>query len=162
MYSRILVPIDGSDASNVGLREAIKLAGALHACLRLINVVDAAAVLSSEAGAASYDTFIDASRRLGADLLHASEAIVSHAGLDVDTALVEAHGASVGECVANKAREYHADLIVCGTHGRRGMRRLLMGSDAEYIVRNSPVPVVLVRARDGMREMVPVAAGATA
>jgi nucleotide-binding universal stress UspA family protein len=44
-----------------------------------------------------------------------------------------------------KAKEVDADLIVCGTHGRRGIRRMLMGSDAEYIVRRAPAPVLLVR-----------------
>ena len=44
-----------------------------------------------------------------------------------------------------EAQAWPADVIVCGTHGRRGIRRIVMGSDAEYIVRHSPVPVLLVR-----------------
>ena len=44
------------------------------------------------------------------------------------------------------ARKQRADLIVLGTHGRRGLRRLVLGSDAEAVVRTSPVPVLLVRA----------------
>lgn len=51
----------------------------------------------------------------------------------------------VGEVIFRQAREYQAELIICGTHGRRGVRRLLMGSDAEYIMRRSPAPVLLVR-----------------
>ena len=50
-----------------------------------------------------------------------------------------------GATIARVAEEWNADLIVCGTHGRRGLRRIVMGSDAEYILRHSPVPVLLVR-----------------
>ena len=60
--------------------------------------------------------------------------------------LVEALGGKAGDHVLEKGREWPAELIVCGTHGRRGIRRALLGSDAEHIVRNSEVPVLLVRA----------------
>ena len=49
--------------------------------------------------------------------------------------------------ITRQARRARADLIVIGTHGRRGLKRLALGSDAEQVVRNSPVPVLLVRAR---------------
>ncbi|MGA7537737.1 MAG: universal stress protein [Steroidobacteraceae bacterium] len=54
----------------------------------------------------------------------------------------------MGACIVQRAREWPADLIVCGTHGRRGVRRLLLGSDAEYILRHTPVPILLVRASE--------------
>ena len=69
-------------------------------------------------------------------------------GVDVDRELIETLGGSAGECIVTKATEHNADLIVCGTHGRRGVRRLLMGSDAEFIVRRAPVPVLLVRSQE--------------
>jgi len=59
--------------------------------------------------------------------------------------LVEAMGGQAGDYIIREARQWRADLIVCGTHGRRGIRRLVLGSDAEYIVRHTPVPVLLVR-----------------
>jgi nucleotide-binding universal stress UspA family protein len=62
--------------------------------------------------------------------------------------LIETLGCSAGESIVTKASELNADLIVCGTHGRRGVRRLLMGSDADYIVRRAPVPVLLVRSQE--------------
>jgi nucleotide-binding universal stress UspA family protein len=151
MYSRILVPVDGSETARLGLAEAIKLARALHACIRVIHVVDIGVLMSSEAAAVSYDMFIDGLRVGGKGLLEDAAAAVSHAGIEVDTAMLEAWDTGVGECIVQKAREYPADLIVCGTHGRRGVRRLLMGSDAEYIVRHSPVPVLLVRTPDAAK-----------
>jgi nucleotide-binding universal stress UspA family protein len=123
MYSRMVVPVDGSEPAKLALDEAIKLAGLLHASIRLLHVVDVWSLLTSEATAASYDTLFDLLRREGEQLL-------------LDAA------------ATTRRREYQADLIVCGTHGRRGIRRLLMGSDAEYIVRHSPVPVLLVRIPD--------------
>ena len=70
---------------------------------------------------------------------------MTNAGIQVDAELIETFGDSAGECIVEKAKEVDADLIVCGTHGRRGIRRMLMGSDAEYIVRRAPAPVLLVR-----------------
>jgi nucleotide-binding universal stress UspA family protein len=148
MYSRMLVPIDGSEPSKLAGAEAIKLAHLLKASIRLIHVVDVWSLLTSEATAASYDTLFDLLRREGAQLLLDASATISRVGIAVDTVLVEAPDIQVGECVVRKSHEYQADLIVCGTHGRRGVRRLLMGSDAEYIVRHSPVPVLLVRVAD--------------
>ena len=59
--------------------------------------------------------------------------------------MLEASSAQVGTIIVDSAREWHAQLIVCGTHGRRGIARWLMGSDAEQVLRTSPVPVLLVR-----------------
>ena len=59
--------------------------------------------------------------------------------------MIEVIGERVGEIVVAQAKEWPADLIVCGTHGSRRLKRLLMGSDAEFIVSHSPVPVLLVR-----------------
>ena len=59
--------------------------------------------------------------------------------------MIETFGGSAGECIVRKAKEVDPDLIVCSTHGRRGIRRVLMGSDAEYIVRRAPAPLLLVR-----------------
>jgi nucleotide-binding universal stress UspA family protein len=162
MYSKILVPIDGSAPSKLALDEAIKLAHSLKASIRLLHVVDIWSLLTSEATAASYDTLFEMMRRDGAQLLQDAAATVSRVVINVETNLVEAPDVQVGECIVRKAREYAADLIVCGTHGRRGVRRLLMGSDAEYIVRHSPVPVLLVRTPDTVSEKATIAVGAAA
>lgn len=148
MYSRILVPVDGSGPSKQALAEAIKLARSLNASIRLLHVVDVWSLLASEATAASYGALFEMLRDEGAQLLNQSADGVRVAGVAVESTLVENPDVQVGECIVRKASEYHAELIVCGTHGRRGLRRLLMGSDAEYIVRHSPVPVLLVRTSD--------------
>ncbi len=148
MYSKILVPIDGSDPSTLALVEAIKLARALDSSLCVIHVVDVRPLITSESTAASYDLLFDMLRRDGAELLRDAAASIRDAGIKVETILQEAPDGQVGEAIFRQAREYQAELIICGTHGRRGVRRMLMGSDAEYIVRQSPVPVLLVRQPD--------------
>ena len=115
-----------------------------------------------EAVGASFDeTLFDMLRRKGAEVLKQAAATVTRAGILVDAALVEAAAdVQVGECILRQAREYHAELIVCGTHGRRGVRRLLVGSDAEYIVRHASVPVLLVRPQEPAAGKKPAAAAA--
>jgi nucleotide-binding universal stress UspA family protein len=152
MYSRILLPVDSSNASQLALNEAIQLAGSLGATIRLVHVIDVWSLVTSEATGAIYDTLFDIARREGQTLLQDCAHKVQSAGIPVDTVLVEQPDAQVGECLVHRARDYRADLIICGTHGRRGIRRLLVGSDAEYIVRHSPVPVLLVRCTEPVRD----------
>jgi nucleotide-binding universal stress UspA family protein len=65
-------------------------------------------------------------------------------GVEAETVLVESVSGPTAALITTHAKEWAADLIVMGTHGRRGLQRLTMGSDAECAVRNTPVPVLLV------------------
>ena len=145
-YKRILVPIDGSPTSSRGLREAIGFAKAQKARLQLVHVVDVHNAML--AGMASGDTVQDLAAALtqrGRRILAAAAATASKAGLASDAVLLESLTGPAAEPIVRQARKWRADLIVIGTHGRRGLKRLVMGSDAEQIVRNAPVPVMLVR-----------------
>ena len=146
MYKRILVPTDGSDTSTLGLREAIKLAKDQKAQIRIMHVVDEMVIASPDLYTVMPDNLIADLREAGQSILASSQAMVQEAGITVDTQLIEAFGSRAGEHVVKVAQDWPADLIVCGTHGRRGLRRIVLGSDAEYIVRRSPVPILLVRA----------------
>jgi len=146
MYNRILVPVDGSATSNLGLAEAIKLAKLTGARLLLLHAVDIAAIsLTPEAATAAPGLF-DAMRDAGEQVVSKAKATVESAGLTAETILVDTLSGRVSDLVVDQAKEWRADLIVIGTHGRRGVSRLLIGSDAEQIVRAAPVPVLLVRA----------------
>ena len=146
-YRRILVPIDGSRASNRGLREAIRLAKAQKAKLQLVHVVDehTALVSGAEVGPYMVDLMLELRQR-GSQVLRKAEALVRRSGLKCTAVLLEAQTGPAADVIVRHARKSGADLIVIGTHGRRGLRRLIMGSDAEQIVRTAPVPVMLVRA----------------
>lgn len=147
MYQRILIPIDGSPASERGLDEAIRLGRLTGARVRLIHVVDE---LSFALGASEGLTFtgdmLNLLREAGAAILAQGATRVRGGGLEVETALKDSFEGRVSDLVIKEAREWPADLIVIGTHGRRGVGRLLLGSDAENIVRRAPIPVLLVRA----------------
>jgi nucleotide-binding universal stress UspA family protein len=145
MYKHILVAIDGSQTSQRGLEEAILLARALGSSLRLVHVVNKTPWVSPDVGQSVLQHLIDDLRATGECILHDAASAARAAGLQADCRLIEALGDRAGEYVIQEALSWPAELIVCGTHGRRGMRRLLVGSDAEYIVRSSPVPVLLIR-----------------
>jgi nucleotide-binding universal stress UspA family protein len=148
MYKRILVPTDGSATANAGLREACKLAKEQGSQLRVLHVVDEILAVSPELYAGAYDLIIDNLRKAGASILSHAKSLAQEQGLIVEARLEEAMGRPAGDIVVNAAKEWPADLIICGTHGRRGWRRIVMGSDAEYIVRHSPVPILLIRKED--------------
>lgn len=146
MYERILVPVDGSPTSNQGLSEAIKLAKLTGARMLLLHAMDLAAVsVTPEAGAAVASLY-EAMRESGEEILARCKETVQTAGIAVETVLLDTLTSRVSDLVVDEARKWHADLIVIGTHGRRGVGRFLLGSDAEQIVRTAPVPVLLVRA----------------
>jgi nucleotide-binding universal stress UspA family protein len=145
MYKRILVPIDGSETSMLGLREAMRIAGGDGCQLCLFHVVNELVLDYSYGGQACGASLLESLREVGNDILHRAEAIARTQGLAVESVLLECFGGSAADLIVQQATNWHADLIVMGTHGRRGLRRLAMGSDAESVVRASSVPVLLVR-----------------
>ena len=146
-YKRILVPIDGSATSKAGLKEALKLARTPGARLRLLHVVDESPILSLPEAGYSIDTVIEDLKRSGKALLASVAKSATAQGAKCETAMVESMGMRVADQITSDAKRWRADLIVIGTHGRRGVQRLLMGSDAELVVRNTTVPVLLVHGR---------------
>lgn len=145
MFNRILVPIDGSDTGKLGLDTAVRLAKEQHATLRIIHVVNEAMVLATYEGDLYTGELINALRESGRAILRDAEKQLAGEGMVAEAALLEGRGAQAGEAIVEDAKTWQADLIVLGTHGRRGLRRVVMGSDAEHVVRATPVPVLLVR-----------------
>ena len=146
-YERILVPVDGSATSVSGLEEAIKLAKALGSRLRLIHIVDELVINYSVVGGSGLYSgdLIEGLREGGKKALADAEALVRRSGLEPEAILLETIGGPSARLIVAQAKEWPADLIVMGTHGRRGIRRLALGSDAEQVLRTSGVPVLLVR-----------------
>jgi nucleotide-binding universal stress UspA family protein len=146
MYKRILVPTDGSETATLGLKEAIRLAQVHGGQIRVIHVVDELAAALPNVYGPVLEQLGEQLRKAGTTALATARAMVDNAGVKIETRLVEAFGGPAGEHIIREAKDWPADVIVCGTHGRRGVRRIVMGSDAEFIVRRSPVPILLVRA----------------
>jgi len=151
MFKQILVAVDGSPTGNRGLKAAIELASSQAATLTVIHIVDDMQSVSyiGDMGyiPADYvDKLLDDLRSNGRKVLAKAKAFAGAAGVDVKPLLVESKGGTIADAILRQARKLRADTIVLGTHGRRGLRRALMGSDAEAVLRDSRVPVLLVRA----------------
>lgn len=144
MYQNILVPVDGSETANAGLREAIELARALHARIRILHVINTVTWIGGNLAPSVLEDLINQARSFGECTIHEAKTAVRAAGIEVDARLIEALGDHAGDTIVAEANSWPAHLIVCGTHGRRGLKRLVLGSDAEYVVRNARVPVLLI------------------
>ena len=148
MYQRILVPVDGSHTSTLGLQEAIRIAIDQRARLRLISVVDELVVAQNFEGLLNAGDLIDALRDSGKKVIKNALALVHKHDVKVDASLFETVGDRVSDIIIREAKKWKADLIVMGTHGRRGINRMVLGSDAETVLRTAPVPVLMVRSPD--------------
>lgn len=148
MYQRILVPVDGSAAADRGVQEAIRLASALKARLLFLHVLDDYPMLQEMTTQGSLDTMLRDLRHAGLDVLARARAAAEQASVHCETLMREVAGRRVADVITDQVGQHHCDLVAIGTHGRRGFARLALGSDAEQVVRHSPVPVLLVRQAD--------------
>ena len=146
MYQRILVPVDGRDAANRGLEEAIKLSKALGSQLCIVHIVDDSALaLNPEAGIAAAPLVKDFAEG-GKEILDEAIACAAAQGVQAEGVMHENFTGRIPDLIADEARKWGAQLIIMGTHGRSGIRHAVLGSDAEAIVHATEVPVLLVRA----------------
>jgi nucleotide-binding universal stress UspA family protein len=141
----ILVPIDFSDCSKKALQYALPLARLHDAAITLLYVVPGAMYVSGEYGPLNYASLEAEIRRNGGKQLAKLAAEEVPRALRADT-LVRTGSPSVE--IIELAKELAADLIVTSTHGRTGLKHVLLGSVAEHIVRHAPCPVLVVRERE--------------
>jgi nucleotide-binding universal stress UspA family protein len=146
MYRRILVPVDGSHTSMLGLKHALGLAKDQGAVLRILTVVEdiLTAPLMVDFPAEDMAALMESMQESGKKALEEAADIAAVASAKADTKMVRAHGRNVSDVILEQAKTWRADLIVMGTHGRRGLNRLVLGSDAERVLRESPLPVLLI------------------
>jgi nucleotide-binding universal stress UspA family protein len=140
----ILVPVDFSPNSETALDYAVELAGKLDAKVYILNVIALSGLGVPELGAALAPSVIDSMvRDSEAALAKLADARRSQATI-ADTLL---RTGDARDIIIHTAEEVAADLIVMGTHGRRGVGRALLGSVAESVLRTSPCPVLTIRGR---------------
>lgn len=146
MYQRILVPVDGSDTANKALTAALQLARDAGGRVRLVHVLEELTYLTGYEQFGGYAGDLSRiMRESGMQILNDAMAIAKAAGVETDTVLFDNLGERLAETVAEAARQWKADLVVVGTHGRRGVGRMLLGSGAEQVIRIAPVPVLVIR-----------------
>jgi nucleotide-binding universal stress UspA family protein len=149
MYRNILVAIDGSHTSELALAEAIRLAGERQGRLLIVHVEEAMVDYNLEGDLIDTVALQEAVRKADEALLARALAQAREAGVEAETRLLDndAAGSRASEAIAAEADAWHADLIVVGSHGRRGLSRLFLGSVAEGVARVADKPVLLIRGR---------------
>ena len=147
MYHNIMLAVDGSASSKRAIEEAVRLATFAHAKVHAVYVVDKSA-LFNYGGYYDPQALLDALRGDGRSALGQVHAALAAAGVQGDEEIVETDNLSddVATCLQRHAQRLGADLVVMGTHGRRGVPRLVLGSVSERFLRFSTCPVMLVRA----------------
>jgi nucleotide-binding universal stress UspA family protein len=149
MFKRILVAVDGSPASNAGLKSGITFAEDQRAVILAVHIIDDGTLPVDFEGSIYPPHFVDlyygAADKTGRKILDRAAAAAGRRGVRVEPVILRSRGKTVADVVIAQARKLKADIIVIGTHGRRGLERMLMGSDAEDVVRRASIPVLLVR-----------------
>ncbi|TFZ08652.1 universal stress protein [Ramlibacter humi] len=139
---RILVPCDGSPPATKALVSALELARGRGAHVRVVHVVDG---MERATGFLYSHAMLREMRIAGQLILDDAAAVCASAGIPHDTRLLDREGRRLGEAVADEAAAWGADVVVVGTHARRGLQHLVLGSGAEQILRLATVPVLVVR-----------------
>lgn len=144
MFKKILVPIDGSTTSLAALDKAIALARAFDAAIDVLYVLDPYPFTGvGEGFAYGLAEYMSTARAQAESALAAAREQCSRAGATATSSLVESH--AVWRGILEAAQSGHADLIVMGSHGRSGIEKLVLGSVAQRVVSQAPLPVMVVR-----------------
>ena len=136
-FQKILVPVDGSSTSNKALDYALKLAQEDHSQVRALHAIDELSYLSSYEYSGE---LMATARKNGTQVLQNAVLAAQALNVPTDTRLVDLPGQRLGQTVADEAASWGADLVVVGTHGRRGVGRSERADDASAEA-NRVVPV---------------------
>jgi nucleotide-binding universal stress UspA family protein len=148
MYQRIFVAIDNSSTAQKALDAAIELAVKLDAGICIGTALDVAPVAQHGMGLGTYidlDKIKQDMRDTGNALLDKAADQAKAAGCDPYRILLESDQKRLSDMLIEAAAQWNADLIVMGTHGRRGFERMLVGSVAEHMVRAATTALLLIR-----------------
>lgn len=147
MYKKIMVSIDGSETSQQALEAAINLAEEQHATLLVLHVVEESFIYYGSPG---FD-FASMAALVNEDGLkimdYAISQLANHPSVKYETKVHQMKTIQnrLAEVILEEAEKWSADLIVLGTHGRRGFSRMFIGSVAENTIRLSTKPVLLIK-----------------
>ncbi|MCR1768397.1 universal stress protein [Burkholderia glumae] len=159
MYRTIMAAVDGSECSTRALDEAIRMARLTQGRVFAVHVIDKAQVFLY-AGCDDPAGTLAGLREAGRRILERAREALREAGADGEALAIETHdvGEDVPSCLQREAVALGAELVVMGTHGRRGLARAVLGSVAERFVRQATLPVMVARdarSRDGIDDDTP-------
>ncbi len=139
MYKHILISTDGSDLAMKGVEHGLGLAKENGSQVTVITVSQPYPLQSP----ATMDSWTDAQRKHADDALNAAKAAAEKHGMEIHA--YQGVDDSAAEAIVEAAVTLNCDLIVMASHGRRGVSRLLLGSQTAEVVSHSPIPVLVVR-----------------
>lgn len=143
-YQNILVPVDGSDTSFAAIKKAADLAKAFDAKITVAQVLALDPYIAAEYITTSQtNDIIERARSSIQDTLEEAKQRFQSEGVEVETKLLE--GQVIHREIVNAAEELKADLIVIGSHGRTGLKKLFLGSVAQNVLSEISTPVLVVR-----------------
>ncbi len=146
-FQHLLVATDGSALSQRALEQALALAGALGARLRILTVQGTLPVSLVGAGqlvdTSAIEALMQAAQQQSEQILAAAAATAQQAGVAAE--VVKRISAQPAMAILEEARSEACDLIVMASHGRRGLQGLLLGSETQRVLTQSPCPVLVVR-----------------
>jgi nucleotide-binding universal stress UspA family protein len=145
VYKHILVAVDGAEASERALREAVDLATDQRAEIDIVHVVDLTPYGTPELGV-PVSVYDEACRAQGRLVLGKAIEYARHAGVEARATLRQRRGTRLSAAIVDEARLFGADLLVLGAESHRGLARWWRGSIAEGVIAATDVPVLQVRA----------------
>ena len=144
MFKHILVPVDGSSTAGQAIDKALALAEAFKSTVTLVYVIDPYAFTGMgndfSYGQAEY---LEAATREGHDAIASARQVFETQGIPVNSSVVE--GSAIYQAILDTAESIDADLVVMGSHGRRGLEKLVLGSVTAQVLSHAHLSVLVVR-----------------
>ena len=147
MYKRILVATDGSALSKKAVQSAIDLASSLDANLTVLNVVPRYPISYYEGGMVVLIEDVARTEKLWSDkaknMVNAVQDTAQSKGVKAKGIVMQSN--EVAESIIAAAKKHKCDLVVMASHGRKGIKRILMGSETLHVLTHSTLPVLVLR-----------------
>ena len=144
-YKHLLVPVDESPMSYAAAEQALSLAKDLNCPVTIMSVIAVDPFVGVDfykVAPAITDYFMQAEQNAQNRLAEIQQSF-SREGISVDTKIIR--GVAALEGIVQIANEIGADLIIMGSHGRTGVKKMMLGSVAQNVLTQSPVPVLIVK-----------------
>lgn len=143
-FEHILVPVDGSETSYAAIDKAVEIAKAFNSKVTVVQVLALDPYIAAEyITAAQTNDLVERARTAILKTLDEAKAKFAAAGIDAETQLLE--GQVIYSEIVKAAESLNTDLIVIGSHGRTGFKKLFLGSVAQSILGQANVPVMVIR-----------------
>ncbi|GGA51493.1 universal stress protein [Pelagibacterium lentulum] len=144
MYKHILIATDGSELSTKGLDHGLRLAKTVGAKVTIVTVTDVWATSAiAAAGPATIADYEASIRAAVEEILAQASKFATESGVEFETRHIP--NSYAADAIVETAQDNNCDLIVMASHGRRGLRKMLLGSQTTEVLTASTVPVLVVR-----------------